>query len=414
MAHQALLMRNLYDFIYFNVTGEHDFELRFIAKVDEMVKSVKLTQRHVEDDDLKKTRRLCTAIKIILGPVNVIHALFTGPNLRSTWDHLGRNMPSYGHQQDWWNALTVSTDQDISTRLDVGMAFQEYDIVIGCLQQLTGDIAHVVWGSPLFNAIKLQNATFVHLVVKHFARPDMKDEGNRVRREQFHRPDAAFPLKDGIRAAIAHNSAEIVGELLRCYVDCFGKPTNYYVNHWTEAAVQDADVAVLEELLAVRPKNFKLAFPLMTKIMQSCDYQTVFTTFSTIDHPHHEPSAQDPLQIAVRSDSVETVKAIVETGKYNLNAELKSNIPKYSTKNITTLDIAVSRGNLGIVKFLVGKGAYVIQPPKSSENVPLTGRMYDYIREASLRRSDGKSTHLPPYDIWMSMSWRDHELCIES
>jgi hypothetical protein len=409
---QVIVLNHLHDIAYMMCRDptRHRFKPEFVNAYACMLNQLVL----VNDADLEAlAAQLARGLKIILGPGSITNALFTGPVLYSRRktqpSHYYHGEPNYGHSLGWWRALRGDTDPNVPLLLAAAMAVRNYKFAQYLLQHLSDENTHVVFGSPLLNAIKLRDLKMVQLVINNFGRFDKYPVGGAARAHLFlQEMGPSFPIIAAIQSAISHDHVDIIEELLGVFLNNYGVPSNQQLNAWLEVAAEDAGIRVLNRLLAIRPTDFKLGFKAVVAICQTGEYDMVYHTFATLDHPEHRSSAHDPLHIAVRSGLLDTVMAMVNTQRYNINAEVNSNISSYSTGKITALDVALHHGFVPIIKYLAGLGAYATQHPPFH----LKGRVYKYVREASLRRNGGRFTHLPPYGNFKDMSSHDRELLV--
>jgi len=208
-----------------------------------------------------------------------------------------------------------------------------------------------------------------------------------------------FPIKVAIRAAIAHDDAGMVRVLLEAYIEGYDHPNQATLNQWLVAVGEDdASTDVLDALLRSRPSYFRLGFRAMVALCGSADYQLVYNTFSMLHHPAHPSSAQHPLHIAVRSGHVASVQGIVNTGKFDVNAQLTSNIYNYSAESITALDVAAYHESIRIMYYLVSVNGL----PSRRPAIGLHGRVYKILRIADMQGHRG-STSYPPFEDYKNM-----------
>ncbi|KAH7082374.1 hypothetical protein FB567DRAFT_551334 [Paraphoma chrysanthemicola] len=243
----------------------------------------------------------------------------------------------------------------------------------------------------------------VHLVIANLGPLTRSVTGGMARVQMFlENQGSAFPIIDAIECAISHDHIAILEQLLDVYLEIFGVPGTLQLNTWLEIAAKDAGLIVLARLLAIRPVDFKLSSKAVVDVCQTAEYDIVHHVFSTLDQDDYHTSAYAPLHVAVRSGALDTVAAMVETHKYDMNAIKRSSIMNSAASAVTALDVAIYHDFVPIIKYLANLGAHANEIPNSG----MKGRVYKYVREASVRRNGGH-TQLPPYGNFKAMTAHD-------
>ena len=239
-----------------------------------------------------------------------------------------------------------------------------------------------------------------------------KDLQHERRRELFlSRRDlsSSFPLHQAILAAISHDHTKIAATLIQYRQGYMGEVENETLHEWVEAAVDQGNSAIIVAMSVLpRSSSFKLNFSLLASLFATGDYVLVSSVLALTTQPFaHKTSQWDLLQAAVRTGEVESVCALVDTGRVDVNHLVWSQVPTYSTGSITALDLAAYRGHVGIVRYLVSQGAF-----HNCTDLPadMPSHIYKLLRQALLNHNAKKlssptlvTTSMPKAGFWKGM-----------
>lgn len=156
-ADQVYILRRLHSFIIAKHNREHDFQNEFIDAVHGMLLYLDNTMVIAFEQPTDLGEVLCSGLLCMLGRSTIINALFT------VTEHAQHPPASFV-------ALIWNTTQEVSLHLAAAMASRQYNLVGHLLLSLPNDMAHIVFGSPLLNAIKLRDITLLRLVIEHLGR----------------------------------------------------------------------------------------------------------------------------------------------------------------------------------------------------------------------------------------------------
>lgn len=144
----------------------------------------------------------------------------------------------------------------------------------------------------------------------------------------------------------------------------------------------------------------------MVALCSSGDYDLVYQTLNTVDHPAHASSCQHPLHLAVRSSHVDSVRGILDTQKFDINERVKTNIPNYSLDKINALDVAIYHKYISILDCIIENGGR--PPPRPT--LGLDHGVYKRLRQADIKMRGSAGTGYPPYAKYKAATGRDIEL----
>ncbi|KAJ4361992.1 hypothetical protein N0V83_010933 [Neocucurbitaria cava] len=369
---------------------KHDFNHVFFDRIKDL--AAFLEHRVNDPDRTFKTllNELCAGLTVTIDRYMISDAIIPG------------RVCAY-----WLNGFCGTFDAHV--QLAAAISARCYDLVHELLRNYPVDSMNYAYGQPLFNVAKLGDERLLDILVHHLdslldsLQLDSPERENRL----FNIIGGAFSVEEAIIRAIRYGHMNVIDSLLHIYQKYLHRVRSRTLNVWLEAAVIQGSVATVQALARIpHDPSFKIKSPTMSLILKTGRYDMVSAAFSlTSASLGHYSSTQHPLHIAVRSGFVDSVRAIVDTVRVDINALVKSGIPNYSRDLITALDLAIYHDYVDIVRYLVSQGAeHACLAPR----VTITGPIYDILRQASIEYNVGY-TWMPEYEDWKRMSFNDRE-----
>lgn len=159
-------------------------------------------------------------------------------------------------------------------------------------------------------------------------------------------------------------------------------------------------------------RRFKLSAASVAEFLKTGDYNMVLKVFRPLTQPLQDDIAKrDPLYIALRHRNIDAARALLATGKVDINREVLHNhsgqfgnasigSSHFTGIMVAPLDVACCMDDYAMLDFLLAAGAnyrrrYAIQ---------LNGRCYYTIRNWAALPRNGGHTHMPEYGHYYSLS----------
>lgn len=384
--------------LFLHGRGQHGFNQRFFNQIRRMLNYLLSCLMSPQGREVDVLFTLCDGLKIILGEYNIALAIMPGDERR---------------RQDWWGEFDGNGNANV-VKLVAVMTTRWYPLVPTLLSGIPDTATSSVYRTPLINAVLLGDLTLVRLCMQYLDSLQLrgKDLQHERRRELFlSRRDlsSSFPLHHAILVAIPHDHTKIAATLIQYRQGYMGEVENETLHEWVEAAVDQGNSAIIVAMSVLpRSSSFKLNFSLLASLFATGDYVLVSSVLALTTQPFaHETSQWDLLQAAVRTGEVESVCALVDTGRVDVNHLVRSQVPTYSTGSITALDLAAYRGHVGIVRYLVSQGAF-----HNCTDLPadMPSHIYKLLRQALLNHNAKKlssptlvTTSMPTAGFWKGM-----------
>ncbi|KNG48482.1 hypothetical protein DDE82_002069 [Stemphylium lycopersici] len=324
----------------------------------------------------------------VLGHEAVLSALLTSTPVSNIVKHL---------DPDWFAAL--GTGSDIHSQITAAIALHRADYVQMLLPQLgSHSEKHLVFGSPLINAIKLKNLDIVEKIVKYLQRFHFTESDGKILLTDS---TMAFPIHEAIHTAICYNSHEILGQLAKLMYTRFRPAAPADFNDWIWLVARNSNYKVLKSLydIEVQPQ-WKLSLSAVTELCKTENYKMIHFALVHGKYNHsHRSSRWHPFHVAVRN-GIDAAKAVFDTDNHDVNEAVKCDFYEKWDEPVTALDVAIYRDDTVTMRWLLEKGAeYQRRFPPAW----MSGRVYNCIRRQAIEDSR-KNKMLPSFGQYQAMS----------
>jgi hypothetical protein len=385
---RSVLVNHLHIFVRKsdNALAKQNYRPDFIAKVKDMMGFLELKRPIITQGQNRATalRHLCRGLRKLVGGENIARAIITtDPNLAP-------------HTPTWWAAFNSSLN--ISVKLAVAMSVGFETLTRQLVRLLPDDKRqiNVVFGAPLNNVIKLDSLHMLEVIIDELSNPPPHTNGQKRYLPYVPQGETAYPVEDAVYTAIYYNRPAMVAALLQFYHDKLHPPSNKTFNQWMRAVVAVGEPALVQVLYASHlPGSFKLDSHTMNDVCSTGYYRIALAILlPLLQSLQHDNTQWDPLNIAVRHRNIDAVRALLETGKVDVNREVKHNAHReFSGRTVTLLDVACSIQDWAMLEFLLEQGANY----RRKFALPLAAYAYRLIRAWAMENG---CTYLPEYGVY--------------
>ncbi|KAH5628828.1 hypothetical protein HBI51_209520 [Parastagonospora nodorum] len=387
--------------------GQHGYRTAMSVKIGQMMKYL-ISQRVFGSTDAEydnNLKILCAGLKTIMGTQTIARAIIVNdPDLAD-------------HSPTWWAVFHTNGPLETSVKVNISMIVGAHALVIDELKNLSDDwhTINLIYGDPLTNAIKLGDITMLNTIINHLTTMKLvpkRQRGHLVPSQAR----SAFPLEDSVSTAIMYNRPDMAGALVQIYQVQFGNPVPSIFESWLCRSLIVGNSALVKTLYRSHgQRRLKLSSLSVAEFLKTGDYNMVLEVFSPLTQPLQDRFAKkDPLYITLRHRNIDAARALLATGKVDINREVLHNhsgqfgnaalgSSRYASVMIAPLDVACRMDDYAMLEFLLTAGANY----RRRFAIQLNGRCYYTIRKWAALPQNGGHTHMPEYGHYYSMSYEE-------